>query len=86
MVLRRFLGDLDELPDRPLVAFIPVNVRPPDSEGGGNYVGATLVSLATDIEEPASRLAAIASSSRVKANEKMVTTAAAKNVVVETIS
>ncbi len=62
--LRRFLGDLEELPDRPLVAFIPVNVRPPDSEGGGNYVGATLVSLATDIEDPAARLAAIASSSR----------------------
>jgi diacylglycerol O-acyltransferase len=62
--LRRFLGDLGDLPDRPLVAFVPVNVRPPASEGGGNYVGATLVSLATDISDPLSRLSAIASSSR----------------------
>ncbi len=62
--LRRFLGDLDELPDRPLIGFIPVNVRATDSEGGGNYVGATLVSLATDVEEPVSRLATIAASSR----------------------
>lgn len=62
--LRRFLVDLDDLPDRPLVAFVPVNVRPPASEGGGNYVGATLVSLATDIEDPVARLAAIAASSR----------------------
>ncbi len=62
--LRRFLTDLDDLPDRPLVAFVPVNVRPPASEGGGNYVGATLVSLATDIEDPVARLGAIAASSR----------------------
>jgi diacylglycerol O-acyltransferase len=62
--LRRFLGDLEALPDRPLVAFVPVNVRPPASEGGGNYVGATLVSLATDISDPSARLAAIAASAR----------------------
>jgi WS/DGAT/MGAT family acyltransferase len=62
--LRRFLGELDELPDRPLIGFIPVNVRAPSSDGGGNYVGATLVSLATDIADPVARLAAIASSSR----------------------
>jgi WS/DGAT/MGAT family acyltransferase len=62
--LRRFLGELDALPDRPLVAFVPVNVRPPASEGGGNYVGATLVSLATDVSDPAARLTAIAASSR----------------------
>ncbi|MBT9256925.1 wax ester/triacylglycerol synthase family O-acyltransferase [Phycicoccus sp. MAQZ13P-2] len=62
--LRRFLDDLASLPDRPLVAFVPVNVRAPESEGGGNYVGATLVSLATDIEDPVARLAAITSSSR----------------------
>ncbi|MBM6399225.1 WS/DGAT/MGAT family O-acyltransferase [Phycicoccus sonneratiae] len=62
--LRRFLDGLEALPDRPLVAFVPVNVRAPESEGGGNYVGATLVSLATDIEDPLARLAAITSSSR----------------------
>lgn len=62
--LRRFLDDLEARPDRPLVAFVPVNVRAPESEGGGNYVGATLVSLATDVEDPLARLAAITSSSR----------------------
>ena len=62
--LRRFLGDLDALPDRPLVAFVPVNVRASGSDGGGNYVGATLVSLATDIADPSARLAAVAASSR----------------------
>ena len=62
--LRRFLVDLQQLPERPLVAFIPVNVRPKESEGGGNAVGATLVSLATNIEDPLARLATITASSR----------------------
>ena len=62
--LRRWLTDLDALPDRPLIAFIPVNVRPTESEGGGNAVGATLVSLATDVEDPLARLTAITASSR----------------------
>lgn len=49
--LSRYLDELDALPDRPLIAFIPVNVRPKDSDGGGNDVGATLVSLATDVDD-----------------------------------
>ncbi|WP_392543584.1 wax ester/triacylglycerol synthase family O-acyltransferase [Oryzobacter telluris] len=62
--LRDFLTGLDALPERPLIGFIPVNVRPKDSQGGGNLVGATLVSLATDIEDPLARLAAITASAR----------------------
>ena len=62
--LRRFLSDLDALPDRPLIAFIPVNLRTGESQGGGNAVGATLVSLATDVDDPLARLAAIRASSR----------------------
>ena len=54
--LRRFLANRQQLPERPLIAFVPVNVRPKESEGGGNAVGATLVSLATDIEDPLARL------------------------------
>ena len=54
--LRRWLADQQALPERPLVAFVPVNVRPPESEGGGNAVGATLVSLATDVDDPLARL------------------------------
>ena len=62
--LRRFLMDLQKLSERPLIAFVPVNVRPKESEGGGNAVGATLVSLATDIDDPLARLAAITASAR----------------------
>lgn len=63
--LRRFLLELGELPDKPLIAFLPVNIRPKDDEvGGGNAVGAMLASLATDIEDPLDRLAAIVASTR----------------------
>ncbi len=54
--LRRFLTELDELPDSSLVAFVPVNVRPKGDEGGGNAVGAMLATLGTDIADPVERL------------------------------
>jgi WS/DGAT/MGAT family acyltransferase len=57
--LRRYLLELDALPAKPLIAMVPVNVRPKDDPGGGNAVGAMLASLATDIAEPGARLAAI---------------------------
>ena len=50
--LRKFLADLDELPDRSLIAFLPVNVRPKGDEGGGNAVGAILAPMGTDIDDP----------------------------------
>jgi WS/DGAT/MGAT family acyltransferase len=62
--LRRFLSELDELPDAPLVAFVPVNVRPKGDEGGGNAVGAMLATLATDVEDPVERLQRISASTR----------------------
>jgi diacylglycerol O-acyltransferase len=63
--LRRFLLDLGELPDEPLVAMLPVNVRPKDDPGGGgNAVGAILASLATHIEDPGERLRAVVASAR----------------------
>jgi diacylglycerol O-acyltransferase / wax synthase len=68
VALRRFLSEQDALPDRPLVAMVPVNVRPKDDPGGGNAVGAILTSLATDLEEPGRILdAIIASTKRAKA-------------------
>ena len=63
--LRRFLGELDELPDEPLVAFLPVNVRAKDDEGGGNSVGSILVPLATDVADPIERLDTITTSTRI---------------------
>ncbi len=62
--LRRFLLELHELPTMPLVAMLPVNVRPKDDPGGGNAVGTIFVSLATDVEDPIARLEAIMASAR----------------------
>lgn len=60
--LRRYLAELDELPDKPLVAFMPVNIRKPGDSGGGNMVGATLASMATHLPEPKQRLEAVIAS------------------------
>ena len=62
--LRRFLLEMHELPSMPLVAMLPVNIRPKDDPGGGNAVGTMFVSLGTDIEDPVGRLEAIMSSTR----------------------
>ncbi|MBF0237839.1 MAG: wax ester/triacylglycerol synthase family O-acyltransferase [SAR324 cluster bacterium] len=68
--LRKFLLELGELPEKPLIAFMPVNVRPKDDPGGGNAVGVMLASMATDIKDPAKRIEAIIDSTR-KAKEQM---------------
>jgi WS/DGAT/MGAT family acyltransferase len=60
--LRRLLLDLDALPAEPLVAMVPVNVRPKDDPGGGNALGAILASLATDLPDARARLDAIVAS------------------------
>ncbi|MGP4056772.1 WS/DGAT/MGAT family O-acyltransferase [Mycobacterium sp. 4D054] len=62
--LRKFLSELDELPDRSLIAFLPVNVRPKGDEGGGNAVGAMLAPMGTDIEDPVERLSTITTATR----------------------
>lgn len=55
--LRRYLLHHNELPDKPLVAMVPVSVRQEDQQGTmGNQVSAMLVSLATDVENAAERL------------------------------
>lgn len=68
--LRRFLAELAALPDKPLVAMIPVSVRPRDDPGGGNAVGSILASLATDVDDPKKRLEAIMTSTR-RAKEQL---------------
>jgi WS/DGAT/MGAT family acyltransferase len=65
--LRRYLDEIGALPTDPLIAMIPVNVRPKDDPGGGNAVGAILASLATDLADPVERLRAVmASMSKAK--------------------
>lgn len=72
--LRTFLTEMNELPDKPLIAFLPVNVRARDEQGGGNAVGAILASLGTDIADPVQRLRAVTESTRVaKAQLKTMT-------------
>ena len=63
--LRRYLGELDALPSAPLVAMVPVNVRPKDDSGGGNAIGAILASLATDVADPLERLHDVIASTRL---------------------
>jgi WS/DGAT/MGAT family acyltransferase len=59
--LRQYLLDLGALPDRPLVAAVPVSLRGAHrgDADGGNAVGMILCTLATDLADPAARLAAI---------------------------
>ncbi|MCH9667933.1 MAG: wax ester/triacylglycerol synthase family O-acyltransferase [Actinomycetia bacterium] len=62
--LRKFLTNIDELPDSSLIAFLPVNVRPKGDEGGGNAVGAILAPMGTDIDDPVERLNKITAATR----------------------
>ena len=61
--LRDYLQDRGELPDRPLVAQIPVSTHT-DSSTTGNQMTSTTVSLATDVDDPAERLQAIYENAR----------------------
>ncbi len=58
-VLRRYLVERDDLPQRALIAQIPVGVHRDGDASGGNFVAATGASLHTDIADPVERLAAI---------------------------
>lgn len=58
--LRAYLAEQDALPDRPLIAMVPVSLRSEhQADAGGNMVGSILCSLGTDVEDPADRLAVI---------------------------
>lgn len=61
--VRAYLLELGALPDKPLVAMVPVSLDAKQahvaSSEGGNAVGAVMVQLATDRDDPARRLGAI---------------------------
>jgi diacylglycerol O-acyltransferase len=63
--LRAYLMEEGALPDTPLVAMVPVDLRKDtEADTGGNLVGTILCNLATDVDDPGKRLAAIGASMR----------------------
>jgi diacylglycerol O-acyltransferase / wax synthase len=63
--LRYYLIEQNALPDAPLIAMVPVSLRSKEeADAGGNMVGSILCNLATDLEDPADRIAAISASMR----------------------
>jgi diacylglycerol O-acyltransferase len=58
--LRRYLKSKRELPEASMAAMVPMTLRGTDKGGDvGNQVGFTVMSVATDIEDPVERLLAI---------------------------
>lgn len=61
--IRKYLLELDALPDASLIAMVPVGLNAKQSQtassDGGNAVGAVMVQMATDLADPAKRLSAI---------------------------
>ncbi len=68
--LRAYLEKLGELPEKPLVAFVPVNIREGGDEGGGNKVAVLMASMGTHVEDPVRRLEAVIDSTS-QAKEQM---------------
>ena len=56
--MRRYLQDRGELPERPLVAQVPISTHH-DNKETGNQIASTTISLATDVTDPAERLKSI---------------------------
>lgn len=57
--VRRYLRKHDALPDKPLVAAVPISTRQPGDDAMENRVSNMFVSLATHLDDPAERLQAI---------------------------
>lgn len=61
--MRRYLLELGALPEPTLVAMVPVGLKAKEvasaSTTGGNAVGAVMVKLGTDIDDPADRLQSV---------------------------
>ena len=59
-MLRRFLLDQGQLPDKPLVAMVPVSVHDKSDRPGRNQVSGMFCRLETHIDHAGERLKAIA--------------------------
>jgi len=68
--LRRYLSDRGDLPDEPLVAACPVDVRTEDQRGrSDNRVSAMFARLPTDVADPLARLRAAHRAARAAKDE-----------------
>jgi diacylglycerol O-acyltransferase / wax synthase len=54
--VRRWMQEIEALPDEPLVATVPISVRPEEAESGGNLVQVMRVPLPTNEESAERRL------------------------------
>jgi diacylglycerol O-acyltransferase / wax synthase len=71
--LREFLRDRGELPDKPLVAVVPMSVHDTSNRPGRNQVSGMFCNLQTHIEDPGERLQAIAkANSRAKDHSRAI--------------
>lgn len=71
--LRRYLDEHGALPDKPLVAAVPVSLRPEGDTELNNQVSMMLMKLATDHAEPRARMRAIVQgSAKLKENVSKV--------------
>ena len=61
--LRRYLQEKGQLPDKPLIAGVPISLREPGDTRQNNQVSGMLCQIATDVADPAERLKAILKSS-----------------------
>jgi diacylglycerol O-acyltransferase len=59
MAVSRYFEEHDDAPGGPLVAYMPVNIRTEDFDGGGNLVTLLQVKLASNHEDPLSSLAEV---------------------------
>ena len=68
--LRRYLKDHRDLPEKPLLAAVPVSLRTPGDASANNQVSMLTMTLATDIADPLERLRVINEASN--ANKAMM--------------
>lgn len=61
--VRTYLQRHDELPEQPLVAFVPVSTRD-EGGGGGNSTSLMYASMATHVDDPVERLRLVSASTR----------------------
>jgi len=62
--LRRYLSELGELPDKSLVANVPVSVRTTEGASVGNSITFLFAQIGTEIEDPVARIKAIRESTQ----------------------